>query len=175
MDFEANPPREADFIPLEYFCQRSTANVTKRLNWSWRACDCVVPPLQLEPCGKLEDLVKTKDAPLHFFPKGGKKKKPRKYDRSIIEMAAAAAVLAAVLGMGLRMMRHINIEAPRREVAAHGATGSTGAVAAVAAKPGPLQRLHQAISDRAAVELSDGFQDGMGAWPRQIVGAGLEA
>ena len=167
IDFEENPPREADFIPLEYYCQRASSGITKRLNWSWRASECAAPPFSMEIAGRLEDLLKTKDAPLVFFPKGGKKKTPRKYDRSIIEMAAAAAVLAAVLGMGLRIVRHIDIEAPRRELAVSGATGATGAaVAATAsAKPsGPLARLHMAIANRAAVELNEGFQDGMGAW-----------
>jgi hypothetical protein len=154
------PPQEANFIPLEYYCAAATSGPSVKLEWTSRSTACALLPLRLKLAGeKLEGptAAKKPETP-YLVPAVAKAKKP-KWEGRVIQMAAAAVLVVALTGFGIRFTAGIGTGTP--EVAPDAvASVSTPAVKSA----GPLESIRRAIATRAHVELNDTFEKGMEAW-----------
>jgi hypothetical protein len=162
-DCEKHPPGEADLFPLEYFCQRSRIIRALHGEWTQRAIPRVLPELPFDKVlGAIEDLLPEKDAAKPFFA-GAPKVETRRWGGRYLELAAAAIVLATVLGTGLHIATRLRTQTPneRRDVAA---LRVNAAPAPIKPASGPLSQIRNAIANRAALEISDTFRAGMEAW-----------
>jgi hypothetical protein len=162
-DFERHPPAEADLVPLEYFCQRWRITPALYAEWTRRALPRALPELPFDKvAGAIEDLLPEKDPAKPFFAHASKVEN-RRWGGRYLELAAAAIVLATVLGTGLHIARRIRTETPnvRPDVAA---LRVNAAPTPMKPSSGPLSQIRNAIASRAAVEISDTFQAGMEAW-----------
>jgi hypothetical protein len=177
-DFENNPPAVADFIPLDYYCQRSPIRISHPREWRFRASASIMPAMPFDNlAGKLQDLMPKKEVAT-FFP-NTPKAAPKRWNSRFAELAVAALVLATVLTTGVRLAHRIGTETPNvaNDVASSAgassapagnsvgnAGGSTGSSAWEKPQSGPIARIRNVIASRAAVEVSDTFHAGMEAW-----------
>jgi hypothetical protein len=111
-DFGRHQPAIGDFVPLEYFCQRSRILPAWQTEWTKRSIPRVLPGLPFEKVAGIEDLLAEKGAAKPFFANAPKIEN-RRWGGRYLEFAAAAVVLATVLATGLHIATHVGTEAPK--------------------------------------------------------------
>jgi len=153
------PPKEADFIPLEYYCAAAISGPSFTQEWKWRSPVCALLPLRLKLVGeKLETPAAVKKAVVPFLAPAPAVAKKTKWEGRVIQYAAAAVLLVALTGFAVRFTAGIGIGTP--DVKANDVAGSTTAVNS----GGPIENIRHAIATRAKVELNDTFDRGMTDW-----------
>ena len=152
---------EPGFIPPDFHCQNVRGAAVGRLEWYAPEIAPLAPRFALRPVlDRLEGLVPRKAAPRTRPPGGAAMHR-------VVEAIAAGLFVAVGLWFGANAARTL------RETAAASQEISV-AVNATRVRPDPapqpvvakrpLNWVRSAISRRAAVELTDSFQAGMGAW-----------
>jgi len=153
------PPPVVGFIPLEYYCEAATGGPSVSLEWKWRSPVCALMPLRLKLAGeRLEGPADVKKPVTPFLvPAGAEVKKP-KWEGRVIQLAAAAVLLVALTGFGMRFTSGMGTGTS--DIKPEAVAASTPAVKL----GGPLEGIRRVIADRAKVELNDTFERGMEAW-----------
>jgi hypothetical protein len=153
------PPREAGFIPLEYYCAAAISGPSVTLEWKWRLPVCGLLPFGLQLAAeKSETLTAVKKPGVPFLAPAAAAAKKTKWEGRVIQLAAAAVLLVVLTGFGMRFTAGIGTAAP--DVKPDVIASSRPAVNST----GPLEGIRQAIATRAKVELNDTFERGMAAW-----------
>ncbi len=178
---------ERGFAQLEFFCQPPAASASAALGWQDRTVDLVHLPLvmRLAVIDKVEEVVPQKktgkkpDMAEIFSLPGVRRKASNPALRYAFKAIAASLVMGGVLWFGVGTMsigNHtpaVNRDVSILEGAAESVPESPAVTvadspapkpAAPAAPHGPVARLRQAISDRAAATVTDSFHNGMEAW-----------
>jgi hypothetical protein len=188
---ETEPPMAAvaapGFVPLEFFCQRTAGAPSGKMVWCAPVTQPILPGLAVHPIfERLEDALpnkRTRKAPalaeIFELPEAAQKKAGNVMVRHAIKAIAACLLLGTVLWFGVGTIRignqtpAVNRDVSMPEVAYSAPSGpASPAVSSpvagrksAAGKPGgPIARIRQAISDRAAATVTDSFHNGMEAW-----------
>jgi hypothetical protein len=152
------PPQEAGFIPLEYYCATATSGPSVTLEWKWRSPACSLLPFGLHLTGeKLDAPAAVKKTVVPFLAPAAVAKK-KKWEGRVIQLAAAAVLLVALTGFGMRFTAGSGTETP--DVKPDAVASSEPSVKS----GGPIESIRRAIATRAKVELNDTFDRGMEAW-----------
>jgi hypothetical protein len=152
------PPQEAGFIALEYYCAAAISGPSASMEWKWRAPACDLLPFALELAVEKAAAPPAVKKPVVVpfpVPAAAAVKKPKREGR-VIQLAAAAVLLVALTGFGMRFTAGIAMPAIKGDAIAASTPADQSA--------GPLERVRQAIAGRAKVELDDTFERGMQAW-----------
>lgn len=178
-----------DFIPLEFYCQRTAGHPQTRMVWCAPQSRPILPGLVLNPIfERLEDALPPKKtrkpaSMAAILEMQDVKKKPGKQmAMHAIKAVAACLLLGSVIWFGVGTIRignqtpAVNRDASATDMAYSSSTG-TGSVAsgaatasgkvAAAAPSGPVAKLRAAVADRAASTVTDSFHNGMEAWGTQ--------
>jgi hypothetical protein len=179
---QAGAPEQPGFVPLRFHCQRSGAAASKRLEWNGAGLLLELPRLDLPP---LFDSLEEKPAPLPVTARRtpevtritGARKAFRKFAESrqthALAAAAAGLFLAALLWFGPRTTPIATLMAPTNQITAEtdvpGGAGAQEIPGGPAPASDPNKRkqtgwVRRVIKERAAVQLSDNFRNGMQAW-----------
>ncbi|HTX40025.1 MAG TPA: hypothetical protein VME43_33630, partial [Bryobacteraceae bacterium] len=158
----------AGFQALDFYCETGTGAPSTRLDWAISPTVVVLPNWGLRTTGY------QKEEPSILRPKSPTPSKWRvKLSAQMSVVAKIAACLMAItsLWLGGRMihsMRAGSISARNLEARSGDSllTPLTPAEAAArqAAATGPIASVRRAIADRAALEVTDTFENGMQAW-----------
>jgi hypothetical protein len=152
------PPKEADFIPLEYYCAAAISGPSVTQEWKWRPPVCALLPLRLKLIGeKIETPTAVKKPGVPFPAPAARVAKKTKWEGRVIQYAAAAVLLVALTGFAMRFTAGIGTGA--LDVKADNVAGSAPAVNS----GGAIENIRHAIATRAKVELNDTFDRGMTA------------
>lgn len=174
------------FLNLEFFCQRPSISVSRRLEWMLPQRGLIQPPFAMRPVfDKLEDAQPQKKASKKpavaeiFALPEVKRKTSNPAVHYAIKAIAASVVMGGILWFGVGTMRIGNhTPAVNRDVSMIDSANETSAdssaprppnapateVPARKSAPGPVARFKKAISERAAATVTDSFRNGMEAW-----------
>jgi hypothetical protein len=178
---------EHGLVPLELYCQRPTASISRNLEWLAPPVELAAPRFALRPIfGKPEDAAPQKKASKKpamaeiFALPEAKRKAANPAVGYAMKAIAASLLVGAVLWFGVGAMRignqtpAVNRDVSMIDSAAEKASDSPAATTASAqpasnptprsAPHGPVARLRHALSDRAAATVTDSFRNGMEAW-----------
>jgi hypothetical protein len=153
------PPREAGSIPLDYYCAAATSGPSAKLDWKWRSPTCTLQPFGLPLAAeKFGTLTAVQKPGMPFPARAAAVPKKSQWEGRVIQLAAAAVLLVALTGFGMRFTAGGGTGTP--DVKSDDVAASTPAVSS----GGPLESIRRAIATRAKVEMNDTFDRGMAAW-----------
>jgi hypothetical protein len=161
--------------PMEYYCHRIVSAPVSRPEWTTREIEPALAPFAMKAVlERMDDLLKK---PARKAPPAAKvvalpdsKLRPRNVVLDRTAKIAAGVVMAAFLWFGARSM---NFNRQSGSTPSFGSASDVSSVTASArpankatedAPKGPIAKIRRVIANRASVETTDSFRNGMANW-----------